>query len=296
MHLDDLICPLFVDETLERPAKIASLPGFCRHTVESAVHEAGTIADLGLPAILVFGVPRYKDETGSTALSGVVQDTISEIKAQVPGVTIIADLCLCEYTSHGHCGVVDETGVIVDEPTLEMLRRVAVTYAAAGVDVVAPSGMVDGMVAAIRDGLDQRGFERIPIMSYAAKYCSNFYEPFREAVDSSCSFGDRSQHQMDPANTEEAIREVRLDLSEGADIIMIKPALPYLDIIYRIKQTFTIPIAAYSVSGEYLMLHTAITNNSLRPDVIHETLLSIRRAGADMIVTYFAKEAARNLR
>lgn len=296
LRRDDLICPLFVDENLERPAKIASLPGFYRHTVESAVHEAGTIADLGLPAILVFGVPRYKDETGSAALSGVVQDTICEIKAQAPGVTIIADLCLCEYTSHGHCGVVDETGAIVDEPTLEMLRRVAVTYAVAGVDVVAPSGMVDGMVAAIRGGLDERGFERIPIMSYAAKYCSNFYGPFREAVDSSCTFGDRSQQQMDPANTEEAIREVRLDLSEGADIIMIKPALSYLDIIYRIKQAFPIPIAAYSVSGEYLMLHKAITNNSLRPDVIHETLLSIRRAGADMIVTYFAKEAARNLR
>lgn len=296
LRRDDLICPLFVDENLERPAKIASLPGFYRNTVESAVHEAGTIADLGLPAILVFGVPRYKDETGSAALSGVVQDTICEIKAQAPGVTIIADLCLCEYTSHGHCGVVDETGAIVDEPTLEMLRRVAVTYAVAGVDVVAPSGMVDGMVAAIRGGLDERGFERIPIMSYAAKYCSNFYGPFREAVDSSCTFGDRSQQQMDPANTEEAIREVRLDLSEGADIIMIKPALSYLDIIYRIKQAFPIPIAAYSVSGEYLMLHKAITNNSLRPDVIHETLLSIRRAGADMIVTYFAKEAARNLR
>ncbi|MGZ4931622.1 MAG: porphobilinogen synthase [Halobacteriota archaeon] len=296
LRLDDLICPLFVDENLERPAKIASLPGFYRHSVESAVHEAGTVADLGLPAILIFGVPRYKDETGSAALSGVVQDTISDIKAQVPGVTIIADLCLCEYTNHGHCGVVDEEGIIADGPTLEMLRRVAVTYAQAGVDLIAPSGMIDGMVGAVRAGLDERGFEHIPIMSYAAKYCSHFYEPFRDAVDSSFGFADRSQHQMDPANTEEAIREVRLDVREGADIIMIKPALSYLDIIYRIKQTFTIPVAAYSVSGEYLMLHKAIANNYLRPDVIYETLLSIRRAGADMIVTYFAKEAARNMR
>ncbi|MDD1721129.1 MAG: porphobilinogen synthase [Euryarchaeota archaeon] len=296
LHLEDLICPLFVDENLERPTNIASLPEFDRHTVESAVHEAGTVADLGIPAILLFGVPRHKDETGSASLSGVVQDTISEIKRQVPGVTIIADVCLCEYTSHGHCGVVDEKGVIMDEPTLEMLKQIAVTYAEAGVDVVAPSGMIDGMVAAIRAGLDEGGFKHTPIMSYAVKYCSNFYEPFRDAVDSSCAFVDRSQHQMDPANTDEAIREVRLDVREGADIIMIKPALPYLDIIYRIKQTFTVPIAAYSVSGEYIMLHGAITNSSLRPDVINEVLLSIRRAGADMIVTYFAKEAARHLR
>ncbi|MGZ4930149.1 MAG: porphobilinogen synthase [Halobacteriota archaeon] len=295
LRRDDLICPLFVDENLDRPVKIASLPGFYRHTVESAVLEAGAVADLGLPAIFIFGVPRYKDEAGSAALSGVVQNTISEIKAQVPELTIIADVCMCEYTSHGHCGIINKNGTIANEPTLEMLKRIAITYAEAGVDVVAPSGMIDGMVAAIRSGLDERGIEHVPIMSYSAKYCSSFYEPFRDAVDSSCSFGDRSQQQMDPANTEEAIREVRLDIDEGADIIMIKPALSYLDIVYRVKHTFTIPVAAFSVSGEYLMLHTAITNNGLPSGVIHETLLSIRRAGADMIVTYFAKEVAPNL-
>ncbi len=295
LRLDDLICPLFVDENLEGPAKIASLPGFYRHTSESAVCEAGAIADLGLPALLVFGVPRSKDQTGSTALSGVVQDTISEIKRQVPNIVVIADVCLCEYTSHGHCGVIDEKGVIKDDPTLAMLTRLAVTYAEAGVDVLAPSGMIDGMVAAIRTGLDAQGFTRVPIMSYATKYCSSFYEPFRDAVNSSCAFGDRSQYQMDPANTDEALRETRLDLQEGADVIMVKPALAYLDIIYRIKHTFSVPVAAYSVSGEYGMLHAAIANNSLPPDSVQETLLSMWRAGADMIVTYFAKDAAQYL-
>ncbi len=295
VHPNDLVCPLFVDENLKQPTAIASLPGFSRHTVESATHEAGVIADLGIPALLLFGLPRFKDETGSAALSGVVQHTITDIKRHVPGITVIADLCLCEYTSHGNCGVVDNQGAILDEPTLEMLSHIAVTYAEAGVDVVAPSGMIDGMVSAIRSGLDERGFTRVPIMSYATKYCSSFYEPFREAVDSSCAFGDRSQHQMDPANTEEAVREVALDVREGADIVMVKPALSYLDIIYRIKQAFSIPVAAYSVSGEYCMLHSAIAHNSLPSDVIYETLLSMRRAGADMIVTYFAKEAARSL-
>ncbi len=296
LDVDDLICPLFVDENLERPVKITSLPGFYRHTAESAAHEAGTIADLGIPAVLVFGVPRSKDETGSAALSGIVQDTILEIKRDVPNITIIADVCLCEYTSHGHCGILDKIGAIQGDPTLEMLARVAVTYAEAGVDIVAPSGMIDGMVAAIRTGLDERGYTHTPIMSYATKYCSSFYEPFRDAVDSSCAFGDRSQHQMDPANSDEALREVKLDVREGADIIMVKPALSYLDIIYRIKHAFSVPVAAYSVSGEYCMLHAAITNHGLSPDIIQETLLSMRRAGADMIVTYFAKDAARHLR
>ncbi len=293
--LDDLICPLFVDENLERPVKITSLPGFYRHTVESAAAEAGTIADLGIPALLVFGVPHSKDDTGSAALSGVVQDAISEIKRDVPKITVIADVCLCEYTSHAHCGILDEKGIIQDEPTLEMLARVAVTYAEAGVDIVAPSGMIDGLVAAIRTRLDERGYTHTPIMSYATKYCSSFYEPFRDAVDSSCAFGDRSQHQMDPANTDEALREARLDVREGADIIMVKPALSYLDIVYRIKRAFAVPVAVYSVSGEYCMLHAAITNHGLNPDIIHETLLSMRRAGADMIVTYFAKDVARRL-
>ena len=295
LRVDDLICPLFVDENLREPVEIPSLPGFCRHTVETAVREAEEIADLGLPAIILFGVPRHKDESGSSALSGIVQDTISDVKRLVPSVTIIADVCLCEYTAHGHCGIVNERGEILGGPTLEVLKRVAVSYAEAGVDVVAPSGMIDGMVNAIRTGLDSEGFDRVAIMSYAAKYCSGFYAPFRNAVDSACAFGDRSAHQMDPANTNEAIREVSLDVSEGADIVLIKPALPYLDIIYRVKQTFAVPVAAYSVSGEYAMLRSAMANGSLERDVIHESLLAIKRAGADMIITYFAKEAATDL-
>jgi len=213
----------------------------------------------------------------------------------VPAATVIADVCLCEYTSHGHCGIVNEKGTILNGPTLQMLRRVATSYARAGVDIVAPSGMIDGMVGAIRAQLNEEGFDEVAIMPYAAKYYSSFYAPFRDAVDSGCAFGDRSTHQMDPANTDEAVREVRLDLEEGADIIMIKPALPYLDIIYRIKRTFGVPVAAYSVSGEYAMLRAAIDNGNLTNDAIFETLLSIKRAGADMIVTYFAKEAAKTL-
>ena len=295
LHPRDLICPLFVDENLRAPVSIPSLAGFSRHTVETAILEAEEITELGIPAVIVFGVPRHKDETGSSALSGIVQDTISAIKANVPKATVIADTCLCEYTSHGHCGIIDETGTIRHDPTLEMLQQVAASYERAGVDIVAPSGMIDGMVGAIRAKLDKEGFDAVALMPYAAKYCSSFYAPFRDAVDSGCAFGDRSAHQMDPANTNEAVREVRLDLEEGADIIMIKPALPYLDIIYRIKQTFNVPVAAYSVSGEYAMLRSAIDNGHLTDEAIYETLLSMKRAGADMIVTYFAKEAAKTL-
>lgn len=291
----DLICPVFVDENAKEPIVIPSLPGFYRHTVETAVSEAEEVTELGIPAVIIFGVPHYKDETGSSALSGIVQDTISAIKSNVPAATVIADVCLCEYTSHGHCGIIDERGTILNGPTLEMLQQVATSYARAGVDIVAPSGMIDGMVGAIRTQLNEEGHDGVVLMPYAAKYCSSFYAPFRDAVDSGCAFGDRSTHQMDPANTDEAVREVRLDLEEGADIIMIKPALPYLDIIYRIKQTFGVPVAAYSVSGEYAMLRAAIGNGDLTDDAIYETLLSIRRAGADMIVTYFAKEAAKGL-
>jgi len=245
----DLICPLFVDENAQKPMAIPSLPGFYRHTVETAVSEVEAITELGVPAVIVFGVPRSKDETGSAALKGIVQDTISAIKTQVPAATVIADVCLCEYTSHGHCGIVNEKGTILNGPTLEMLQRVATSYARAGVDIVAPSGMIDGMVGAIRAQLNENEFDEVAIMPYAAKYYSSFYAPFRDAVDSGCAFGDRSTHQMDPANTDEAVREVRLDLEEGADIIMIKPALPYLDIIYRIKQTFGVPIAATALVG-----------------------------------------------
>jgi porphobilinogen synthase len=291
----DLICPIFVDENAREPVAISSLPGFYRHTVESAVAEAETIANLGIPAVILFGVPRRKDETGSSALSGIVHDTISAIKKDVPNLTVIADVCLCEYTDHGNCGIVDETGAILNGPTLSMLQRVAVSYARAGVDIVAPSGMIDGMVGAIRTKLDEEGFEGVALMPYTAKYFSRFYGPFREAVDSTYALADRSTHQLDPANSDEALREVRLDLEEGADIITIKPALSYLDIIYRVKHAFAVPVAAYSVSGEYIMLKTAISSGQLAEDAIMETLLSIKRAGADMIVTYFAKEAAKRL-
>lgn len=291
----DLICPIFVDENVRKPVAIKSLPTFCRHTVESATAEAETIANLRIPAVILFGVPRRKDETGSSALGGIVHDTVSAIKKNVPELTIIADVCLCEYTSHGQCGIVDETGAILNGPTLSMLQRVAASYASAGVDVVAPAGMIDGMVGAIRTKLDEQGFEGVALMPYSAKYYSKFYAPFYGAVDSVCKVGDRSTHQLDPANSDEALREVRLDLEEGADIIMIKPALPYLDIIYRVKQAFAVPVAAYSVSGEYVMLQTAISSGQLAEEAIMETLLSIKRAGADMIVTYFAKEAAKRL-
>ena len=295
LHTHDLICPLFVDENLRAPVPIPSLSGFSRHTLETAIIEVEEVTELGIPAVIVFGVPRHKDDTGSSALNGIVQETISAIKANVSKATVIADTCLCEYTSHGHCGIVDGAGTIRTRPTLEMLQGVATSYARAGVDIVAPSGMIDGMVGAIRAKLDEQGFDGVTLMPYAVKYCSSFYAPFRDAVDSGCAFGDRSAHQMDPANTDEAVREVRLDLEEGADMIMIKPALPYLDIIYRIKQTFGVPVAAYSVSGEYAMLRSAIDSGYLTDDAVYETLLSIKRAGADMIVTYFAKETAKRL-
>jgi porphobilinogen synthase len=324
----DLICPLFVDENAQEPVAIPSLPGFYRHTVETAVSEVEAIMELGIPAVIIFGVPREKDETGSSALSGIVQDTIRAIKTNVSDAKVIADVCLCDYTTDGWCGI-NDSEEILDAPTLEMLQRIAASYARAGVDIVAPSAMIDGMVGAIRSKLDEEGFDDVALMPYAVKYYSNFYEPWRYAAGTG-SYGNRPdetlirsfftravgyikgrftdkyaggatfedkihrQHQMDPANTDEAVREVRLDLEEGADIIMIKPAL-HLDIIYRIKQTFGVPVAAYSVSGEYVMLRTAIDNGTIPSDAILETLLSIKRAGADMIVTYFAKEAAEML-
>jgi len=289
---DDLIYPIIVDDTIKDPTEIVSLPGIFRHTTEAAVSEAANVSELGVPAIILFGVPSYKDETGSSALTGIVQDSIREIKRQIPRLVVIADVCLCEYTSHGHCGLVDQEGYLAVDPTLSVLQRIALSYAEAGVDIVAPSGMIDSMVGAIRTSLDENGFTHVPIMSYSAKYNSKFYGPFREAVQSTYKFGDRSAHQMDPANSDEAIREVALDIEEGADIVMVKPALPYLDIIYRIKTSFEVPVAAYSVSGEYAMLKSAINLQYLDDTVIYETLLSIKRAGADMIITYFAKDIA----
>ena len=292
---DDLIYPIIVDDTIKDPTEIVSLPGIFRHTTEAAVSEAANVSELGVPAIILFGVPSYKDETGSSALTGIVQDSIREIKRQIPRLVVIADVCLCEYTSHGHCGLVDQEGYLAVDPTLSVLQRIALSYAEAGVDIVAPSGMIDSMVGAIRTSLDENGFTHVPIMSYSAKYNSKFYGPFREAVQSTYKFGDRSAHQMDPANSDEAIREVALDIEEGADIVMVKPALPYLDIIYRIKTSFEVPVAAYNVSGEYVMLKTAINLRYLEDKIIYETLLSIKRAGADMVITYFAKDISAKL-
>lgn len=292
---DNLIYPIIVDGTIKDPTEIVSLPGLFRHTTETAVSEAAKVSELGVPAIILFGVPSYKDETGSSALTGIVQNSIREIKRQIPRLVVIADVCLCEYTSHGHCGLVDQEGNIAVDPTLSMLQTIALSYAKAGIDMIAPSGMIDNMVGAIRTSLDENGFTHVPIMSYSAKYNSKFYGPFREAVQSTYKFGNRSAHQMDPANSDEAMREVALDIEEGADIVMVKPALPYLDIIYRIKTSFEVPVAAYNVSGEYAMLKSAINLQYLDDTVIYEVLLSIKRAGADMIITYFAKDIATTL-
>lgn len=299
LDVKDLICPVFVDETASEPVEVSSMPGYFRFPLDLIADEAGCIADLGIPAIILFGIPEEKDEAGSHAYGDddVIQKAIRSIKSQVgENLVVITDLCLDEYTSHGHCGLVRGTEILND-PTLPIYGKIAVSHARAGADIVAPSGMMDGMVGAIRGALDDNDFQNIPIMSYAAKYCSAFYGPFREAACSGFTFGDRSTYQMDPANTNEALREVALDIEEGADIIMVKPALPYLDIIYRVKKRFKMPTAGYHVSGEYAMIKAAAQNGWLdERKVVYESLLSIKRAGADMVLTYFAKDMARELK
>jgi porphobilinogen synthase len=273
------------------------MPGVCQLSVDEAAAEAEAARKDGVPAILLFGLPHQKDETGSAAADpqGPVQRAVGAIRAAVPDMVVATDVCLCEYTTHGHCGLV-EGGEIVNDPTVEMLARAALSHASAGADVVAPSDMMDGRVGAIRQALDTAGFERVAIMSYAAKYCSGFYGPFREAADSAPQFGDRRSHQMDPPNAGEALREVALDLEEGADIVMVKPALPYLDVIWRVKERFGYPTAAYQVSGEYSMIKAAAANGWIEEErAMMETLTAIRRAGADIIITYFARQAARVL-
>jgi porphobilinogen synthase len=262
------------------------------------VKEAREVAKLGIPAIILFGIPEHKDEVGSEAWSpnGMVQQAVRAIKKSVKDLVVITDVCMCEYTSHGHCGIVHGTE-IVNDATLDLLAKEALSHAEAGADMVAPSDMMDGRVAVIRETLDDNGFVNLPIMAYAAKYASGYYGPFREAAQSTPSFGDRRSHQMDPANSNEALREVELDIEEGADIVMVKPAGPYLDIIRRVKDEFGMPTAAYQVSGEYSMIKAAAANNWIDHDrVMMESLMGIKRAGADMILTYFAKEAARVLK
>jgi porphobilinogen synthase len=295
---DDFIYPLFITHGRKVRNEISSMPGVAQLSVDLAVAEAKEAYQLGIPAVLLFGIPKKKDLRGSEgyAPSGIVQQAIRAIKDRLPDLVVITDVCLCEYTSHGHCGVVVK-GEVDNDATLTLLAKMARSHAEAGADIVAPSDMMDGRVKAIRETLDKRGFTHIPIMAYAAKHASGFYGPFREAAESTPHFGDRKSYQMDPANVREAIRETALDVQEGADIIMVKPALPYLDVIRAVREEFDLPVAAYNVSGEYSMIKAAVQRGWLEEErVMMEVLTAIKRAGADLIITYFAKDAARLLR
>jgi porphobilinogen synthase len=289
--------PLFVRSGEGQRIAIGSMPGVYQLSVDEAVREAEAIKAAGIPAVILFGLPEEKDAIGSSAYDAEapVQLAVRAIKREIPGLLVVTDVCLCEYTSHGHCGIVVDDEV-ANDATVEQLVRAALSHAAAGADIVAPSDMMDGRVGRIRQALDEAGFTQVAIMAYAAKYCSAFYGPFREAAESAPAFGDRRSHQMDPANVEEALREVELDLEEGADIVMVKPAMTYLDVIARVKAEFGVPTAAYHVSGEYAMLKAAARNGWIdEPRAMMETLTSIRRAGADIIITYYAREAAKAL-
>jgi porphobilinogen synthase len=294
----DLIAPLFVKESIAEPVPISSMPGHYQHTLESLRKEAAELAGLGVPALLLFGVPADKDAEGSQAWApeGIVQRALRALSADLgDDVALIGDLCLCEYTDHGHCGVLapGEARGVDNDTTLDRYQRIAVAQAEAGADVIAPSGMMDGQVAAIRGALDQAGFTETPILAYAAKYASGLYGPFREAAEGAPRFGDRTAYQMDPRNGDEALREVALDVAEGADMLMVKPALAYLDVLWRTKREFGLPVAAYHVSGEYAMVKAAAERGWIDGQrVMLEVLTSIRRAGADLVVTYFAREAA----
>jgi len=295
LTVHSLIYPLFVCPGSKFKDEISSMPGNYRWSVDLLVEECKAVYDLGIPAVILFGIPETKDDVGSGAYDpdGIVQRAVRCIKKSVPGLMVICDTCLDEYTSHGHCGLIKD-GEVDNDSTLELLGKTALTQAQAGADMVAPSDMMDGRVGWIRDVLDAHGFSEIPIMAYSAKYASAFYGPFREAADSAPKFGDRCSYQMDPANQREAMREIALDIEEGADIIMVKPALAYLDIIALARQGFDVPIAAYQVSGEFSMIEAAARAGWVdRKRIVMETLLSIRRAGADMILTYFAKDVAR---
>ena len=295
---DDFIYPLFVTPGRKVRKEISSMPGVAQLSVDLAVEEAREAHRLGIPAVLLFGIPRKKDLRGTEgyARTGIVQQAIRAIKGEIPDLAVITDVCLCEYTSHGHCGLIVK-GEVDNDATLTLLSKMALSHAEAGADMVAPSDMMDGRVKAIRETLDKRGFQHLPIMAYAAKHASGFYGPFREAAESTPQFGDRKSYQMDPANAREAVREAALDVQEGADIIMVKPALPYLDIIRAVREEFDLPVAAYNVSGEYSMIKAACERGWLEEErVMMEVLTAIKRAGADLIITYFAKDAARALR
>ena len=295
LHVEQLIYPLFIAENIDDPQEISSMPGIKQWPLAYVGQEANRILKLGIPAVLLFGIPLEKDEVGSQAYNsqGIIQQAIRRIKAESPDLLVITDVCLCEYTSHGHCGVIYNGNVQNDE-SLELLARMALSHVVAGADVVAPSDMMDGRVGAIRQRLDKDGYSSTPIMAYSAKYASGFYGPFREAAASSPQFGDRRSYQMDPANVREALREVDLDIDEGADIVMVKPALAYLDVIQQVRQHCNMPIAAYNVSGEYSMIKAAAQQGWIdEKRIVMEVLTGIKRAGADMIITYFAPEVAK---
>lgn len=294
---NDLIFPLFVRPGKGEKKPIDSMPGHAQLSIDLLIKEAREVWERGIQAVLLFGIPAKKDEMGSDATSekGIIARAIRALKEALPDLYLLSDVCFCEYTSHGHCGPIKD-GEVDNDATLELLQDQVIVQAKSGVDMVAPSGMMDGMVAAIREGLDDEGFSDIPIMSYAAKYASAFYGPFRDAAESAPQFGDRKSYQMDPGNALEALREVELDIDEGADIVMVKPAMPYLDILYRIKESYDYPTAAYQVSGEFSMIEAAAEKGWINRDqLILESLTSIKRAGADLIISYFAKEIAEKL-
>jgi len=294
---DDLIYPLFVCPGSRVKNPINAMPGICQLSVDNLVKECRQVADLGIPAVILFGIPEKKDPVGSEGIkeSGIIQQALRAVKKECPSLVAITDVCLCEYTSHGHCGEI-VNGDVDNDKTLGHLGAMALSHAEAGADMVAPSDMMDGRVGYIRDVLDAEGFSGMPIMAYSAKFASAFYGPFREAAESAPQFGDRKSYQMDPPNINEALREVELDIEEGADIVMVKPALPYLDVISRVKQEFYVPLAAYNVSGEYAMVKAAAANGWIDEErVVMELLTAIKRAGADLILTYFAKDVAGKL-
>jgi porphobilinogen synthase len=295
VRVASLVQPLFIAEEGQTRGEIASMPGIFRHSVESAVAECRELHELGINAVLLFGIPDFKDALASSnhAPDGVVQRAIRAIKRDVPGMLAIADLCNCEYTDHGHCGVLDERGDVDNDATLELLARTAFSYAEAGVDVIAPSDMMDGRIGYLRGALDASGYSALPIMSYAVKFASAFYGPFRDAADSTPQFGDRRTYQMDPPNAREAVREACLDLDEGADFLIVKPALAYMDLIRAVREVSDVPVACYNVSGEYAMVKAAALNGWIDEDrIVDEMLVGFARAGADIIITYFAKSYA----
>ncbi|MCM1990043.1 porphobilinogen synthase [Oceanirhabdus seepicola] len=295
LTLDDLVYPLFIIEGEGIKNEIKSMPGNYHFSVDMLEEEINELVTIGIKSVILFGIPGEKDEVGSDAydVNGIVQKAVRKIKEISSEMYVITDVCMCEYTSHGHCGILTSSGDVENDTTVEYLKRIAVSHAKAGADMIAPSDMMDGRVKGIREALDEWGYKNTPIMAYSAKYASSFYGPFRDAAESAPAFGDRRAYQMDPANSDEGIREVEIDIEEGADIVMVKPALSYLDIIRRVKDNFNIPIAAYNVSGEYSMLKMAVENGLMNEKVIYEALLSIKRAGADIIITYFAKDIAK---